>query len=272
MKRTIFVTLLLALCAAVSLAQTSLSADQVVEKSRNRLEADTVKTLSSMVITGKKGDTRNLIIEQYSKDDAAGNSRTLISFPNTKDSSRNNPKSVVDTRFLTLEREGAESDQWIYLPEMGKTRRIAGSAKSGAFMGTDMSYDDIDSANRSADKDTHRIVKEETYKGNGVEAACYVIESVPKDKTYQYSKMLSWIDKSTFTSYRIELYDKKGAHVKDMAMWDFADKQGRLTPLKMRVSTLTKGTNTLVTTDSIEYDGSLPEGLFTTKYLETGRL
>jgi len=251
-------------CAALAVsAQAALTADQIVEKSRDRIKADTVQTRSRMVITDKKGATTERVIDQFSKDDAAGNGRAMIVFQS--------PASVKGTRFLTLEHKDSESDQWIYLPELGKTRRIAGSAKSGDFMGTDMSYDDIDSANRAADKDTHRLLREEQYAAGGISAACHVIESVPKDSGYQYSKMVSWIDKATFVSYKIEMYDKKGALVKTMEMADVKDVQGRLTPMRTKVSTVARGTSTTIYVEQIKYDSPIPEAVFTTQYLETGR-
>jgi hypothetical protein len=212
-----------------------------------------------MIIKAKDGSETQRVMDQYSKDDAKGNKRTVIVFQN--------PASVKGTRFLTVENSGKEDDRWIFLPSLGRVRRIAASEGSGSFVGTDFSYDDISSANRKADLDNHKLLREENLNGR----SCYVIESIPKDSSYQYSKMIQWIDKETKANYRVELYDKRSTHVKTLESMDFKDVQGRLTALLTRMSTLTAGTSTDLRSDIVKYDDPIPETVFTTTYLETGR-
>jgi outer membrane lipoprotein-sorting protein len=245
------------LCTGMAFAQDAAS---IIQASRDRIDADTISTRARMVITAKNGSTTERLIDQYSKDDAQGKSRTVIVFQQ--------PASVRGTRFLTMETVSGSDDQWIFLPNLGKVRRIASSEGSGSFMGTDMSYDDISSVNREADKDTHTLLREEAYSG----AECYVIQSVPKDASYQYAKMISWIDKSTKVSHRLEGYDKRGNLVKTLEPSAFKDVQGYLTPLQMKVSSVAEGTSTTVYTDIIKYNDPIPDSVFTTTYLETGRV
>jgi outer membrane lipoprotein-sorting protein len=231
----------------------------IIKSSRDRIDAATVSTRSRMVITSKNGSTSERIIDQYSKDDTNGNARTVIVFQG--------PASVKGSRFLTVEKSAGENDQWIYLPGPGKVRRIASSEGSSSFMGTDMSYGDLSAPGRKAEEDVHTLLREEQYGG----AACYVIQSVPKDPSYQYSKMILWIDKKTLVNYKIEMYDKRGSHVKTMESSGFHDVQGYLTPTELRMRTLAAGTSTAVYTEIIKYNDPIPEGVFTTRYLETGR-
>ncbi|GHV43892.1 outer membrane lipoprotein-sorting protein [Spirochaetia bacterium] len=246
--------------AVAAFAQTG-DAASIVDKSRNRINADTVSTRSAMTIKAKNGSTTDRVMDQYSKDGPKGAKRTVIVFQS--------PAAVAGTRFLTMENPGSADDRRIFLPGLGKVRRMDASEGSGSFIGTDFSYDDIASASRNADLDRHTLVREESLNGN----PCYVIESVPKDSSYQYSKMIQWIDKGNLVNHRIELYDKKGAHVKTLEILDLKDIQGRLTPMVTRMSTLAAGTSTTITVDEkyIKYDGNVPEGVFTNKYLETGR-
>jgi hypothetical protein len=80
---------------------------------------------SRMVITAKNGSTTERVIDQYSKDDAKGNARSIIVFQN--------PATVKGTRFLTIDNDAGKSDQWIFLPGVGKVRRIAASEGGGNF-------------------------------------------------------------------------------------------------------------------------------------------
>jgi hypothetical protein len=50
------------------------------------------------------------------------------------------------------------------------------------------------------------------------------------------------------------------------------DIQGRITPTETKMSTLAAGTSTTIYIDIIKYDDPIPEGVFTTQYLETGRV
>ena len=128
----------------------------IVDKSRNRIKADTVSTRSRMILTAKNGAVTERVMDQYSKKDARGNKRIIIVFQE--------PASVRGSRFLTIENQGKDNDQWIYLPSLGKVRRLAASEGAGSFMGTDFSYDDISSSDRKAELDNHRILREEKFR------------------------------------------------------------------------------------------------------------
>jgi outer membrane lipoprotein-sorting protein len=234
-------------------------AASIVGESRNRIMAGTISSRSRMVITAKNGSSSERSMDQYSKDDAKGNSRSVVIF--------RSPATVAGTRFLTIENAGRDDDRWIFLPGLGKVRRIASSEGSGSFVGTDFSYDDISSQSRNTDMDNHRILREEKLNSHD----CYVIESIPKDSGYQYSKMIQYIDKANFVNYKIELYDKRGTMVKLLEILKVEEVQGKITPMETRMTTLADGTSTVIYVDLIKYDDPIPESVFTTSFLETGR-
>ena len=245
-----------AMCAVLPLSAQQAAA--IVRESRDRIKANTTQNRSKWVITAKNGSTTERLIDQFSKDDAAGLSRVVLEF--------RSPAGVAGTRFLSMDTGRGGSNQWIYLPSLGKTRRIAGSEGSGSFMNTDFSYDDIASAERDPDLDTHTILREENFIGK----ACYVIESKPKDSSYQYSKMVQWIDKANKVTHKIELYDKKGVHIKTLEILELKDIQGWLSAVKTRMTTVGGG-NTTINVEILKYDDPIPESVFSTTYLETGR-
>jgi hypothetical protein len=259
-SNAIFAAMLLGSAAAVSAQAADPAA--LVAKSRNRISAATTLTRSQMTVAAKDGSLSNRIIDQYSKDGAGGENRAVVEFKHS-----GNPATIINTRFLTIENRNGADEQWIFLPSLGKVRRIAASEGSGSFVGADFSYSDISSANRDPGLDTHRILREEELRGK----PCYVIESVPRDSSYQYSKMIQWIDRDNSVNYKIELYDKRGTHVKTMEILELRDVQGRLSPMVTKMSSLTEGTSTTITVDRLEYDSPIPESVFTPRYLETGR-
>jgi outer membrane lipoprotein-sorting protein len=230
----------------------------IMNSAKNRVKMDTISSRSRMVITAKNGSTSERVIDQYSKDGPNGG-RTVIVFQS--------PANVAGTRFLTMDTAGGGQDQWIFLPSLGRVRRIAASESGGSFMGTDFSYDDISSMDRELSLDTHTLSREETLNGK----SCYVIQSAPKDTSYQYSKTITWIDKTDFLIYKSEMYNRRGELVKVMEMSDFKDVQGRSTPMQTKISTVGAGTSTTIFMEIIKYDDPIPEAVFTTAYLETGR-
>lgn len=247
----------LALCfGTVVFAQT---ATDIVRASRDRINADSVSSRSRMVITAKDGTTTERLIDQYSSDSATGN-RTIIIFQK--------PASVAGTRFLTLENKDGVDDRWIFLPSLGKIRRIAASEGGGSFVGTDFSFDDISSADRGVEEDTHTLLRSENF--NGV--TCSVIESVSIDQAYQYSKMISWIDSATKVALKIELYDRKGKLAKILEVQKTQDIQGFLTPMVTKMTTVDAKTSTTINVDIIKYNEKIPEGVFTPDYLLTGKV
>jgi outer membrane lipoprotein-sorting protein len=235
------------------------NADSIVRASRDRIKADTVSTRSRMVIQAKDGSTTERLIDNYSKDGPNG-SRNVIVFQQ--------PASVAGSRFLTMENKNAPDDRWIFLPNLGRIRRIASSEGSGSFMGTDFSYDDISATSRGADLDTHTLLREE----NISNTACYVIQSVPKDSSFQYSKMVQWIAKDTFIIMKIELYDKRNTLVKTVEMSGVQTIQDRLTVTVTKMTTHATGTSTTITNEIVKYNDPIPEGVFTTSFLETGKV
>ncbi|MDR2768189.1 MAG: outer membrane lipoprotein-sorting protein [Treponema sp.] len=230
----------------------------IVRKSRDRISADTVQSRSRMVITAKNGGVTERVVDQYSKDGPKGGRKVIVF---------QRPESVANTRYLTMEDGAGNNDQWIFLPALGRVRRIAGSEGSNSFVGTDLSYDDISSMDRDAGLDTHTLLREESYGGR----PCYVIQSIPKDSSYQYSKMILWIDKENWVSHKIELYDKRGTHVKTMEILELKNVQGILSPWRTKMTTFAAGTSTTINVEILEYNKNIPESVFTTSYLETGR-
>jgi len=260
MKKMLAIAAIAALQASILFAPAAVaqSAEEIVKSSRDRVKAETVSSRSRMVITAKDGSTTERVVDQYSSD-SGGVTKTVVVFQK--------PASVANTRFLTVANAGKADDRWIYLPALGKVRRVSAGEGSGSFMGTDMSYDDVSSASREAAADDHALVREEALDGKD----CWVIESKPKDSSYQYSRMVSWIEKSTRISRKIELYDRKDRLVKILEILQAADKQGRLTPTVTKMSTLQAKTSTTIYVDIMKYDDKIPASVFTTKFLETGR-
>ncbi len=72
------------------------------------------------------------------------------------------PASVKNTRFLQVQNQGRSDDRWLYLPALRSVRRIAASDGEKSFMGTDATYDDLET--RDVALDSHELTGEEEVK------------------------------------------------------------------------------------------------------------
>jgi len=256
MKRIALTALFLS--CAITIYLPAQDAVTIMSNAKNRITSQTISSRSRMVITARDGNTTERVIDQYSKDGPNG-ARTIIVFQS--------PANAAGTRFLTMDNASGGSDQWIFLPSTGRVRRITSSESGGNFMGTDFSYDDISSMDRDIALDTHSILREEMLNGR----SCYVIQSVPRNSSYQYSKSVSWIDRENYLIYKSEMYNQRNEVVKIMEMSNFREIQGRVTPMQTRISTVAARTSTTIFMEIMRYDDPIPESVFTTTYLETGR-
>ena len=260
MKKNIFAAVFFCYALFSLQAQTAQDAQAIVRASRDRITAETVSTRSRMLIQDRNGSVSERMIDQYSKDGPRGH-RTVIIFQE--------PVSVRGVRFLTMENPSGPDDRWIYLPALGgEPNRIGAADGSRSFQGTDFSNDDISSASRSAALDTHTLLREEALNGS----QCYVIQSVPRDSSYQYSRMVQWIDKQTMVTMKVELYNRSGVLVKILEILRLQEIQGRLSIMSTRMTTVADNTSTTLNVEMLRYNDTIPESVFTLDFLKTGRV
>jgi hypothetical protein len=131
------------------------------------------------------------------------------------------PADVKGTKTLGHEHLDRDDDQWLYLPALKRVKRIASRNKSGSFMGSEFSYEDI--GNQNYKKYTYDNKIEEVDL-NGVK--CYKGFRIPKDKNSGYTKQVSWIAKDTFLLQKIDYYDRKSELLKTAIFSDYKQIDG----------------------------------------------
>ena len=238
----------------------SLDAKDIVKKAKTQVDLSSMGTRAKMQIQ-KDGKTLNiLVIDQYSSRDKNGLQRTLIEFKE--------PAVAKGIRFLMQEKKDGSMDQRIYLPNLKKVNRIAAESDgSESFMGTDFSYNDVSFMTRDAEQDVFSILREEEIEGK----SCYVIEGRPKDAGYTYSKTFLFITKKDSLILKVEFYNKEEKLVKVLELSSYKKVQGVNTPMQTKLSTVATGTATIIELQKVNYGMKIPEKVFTTKYLETGK-
>lgn len=181
------------------------------------------------------------------------------------------PPTIRGTALLTREASDREDDQWIYLPALKKSKKIASSKRTNRFAQTDFTYEDL----RTEDFGHH------TYKRLGdskVEISpeegtkdCYVVEARPKSQeTSGYSKRVIYVDKDRFLTLKVEFYDLKDRHEKTLTNRGFEQVNGLWRAKMAMMEDLERGTKTLWRVTERQINPGLSDALFTVKSLERG--
>lgn len=128
------------------------------------------------------------------------------------------PRDVKGTAFLTFSHKVGDDDQWLYLPALKRVKRISSRAKSGSFMGSEFSYEDI--ASQEIEKYTYKWIRDETYEGQ----ECFVVEFYPVDKKNSgYTRQVTWMDKTHYRPLKVEYYDRKKSHLKTLTIMGYKE-------------------------------------------------
>jgi len=176
------------------------------------------------------------------------------------------PADVRGTAFMNWSyKEGGKSDdQWIYLPALKRVKRISSEGKGDYFMGSDFTYDDL--GDRHPSEDRHQLVRSETVNGED----CWVVESVPRDSKYMYSKTITWVSKQKMVGLQREYYDQKGKHLKDLTIDRVDQIAGFWIITKTEMKNVEKNTKTVMEFSNVTVDTGLREDLFTERTLTRG--
>jgi len=125
------------------------------------------------------------------------------------------PADLRGVGLLGHQNKERDDDQWLYLPAVGKTKRIVGGSKKGRFIGSDFTYEDL--SPRNIEDYSYKLIKTEPC----LDTICYVIESLPVNIKSQYSKSIAWIRNDNFQTIKLDLYDNKGVHIKTSFFEDY---------------------------------------------------
>lgn len=139
------------------------------------------------------------------------------------------PSDVAGTRLLTWAHDNREDDQWLFLPAINRVKRISGRNKTGSFMGSEFSYEDL--AAPGVEEFTYNFLREENFKG----ADTWVYERRSRDNDSGYSRQVLWVAKSLMQSVKIEFYDRRNELLKTATFSGFHGygKQYRASSIEM---------------------------------------
>ncbi len=229
-----------------SVGAQELTGDEILKK-EDENRADSEISISEMTIVHKSGAKRVREIKAWMK----GDDSTLVKFLA--------PANVKGTGFLSV-----NDNDWLYLPALGKVRRIATKEKGGSFMGSDFSYDDV--GGYSWEEDFHaKLLDIEMYE----EDDCYILELIPKNpEDISYNKLKRWVNKENFYSMKTEYYDIHGDLFKIMYPSKFEKIEKFWIPKRIEMQNVQKGSKTIIVIKEVQLNPEIPDQMFTTRQLE----
>lgn len=221
---------------------------------------------ATLTIHSKKGNERVRQVIMKSKD--YGNvSKEVIVFQT--------PKDVAGVGYLMFDYpedengNSKDSDNWLYMPAMKKTRRIAssGTEAEGQFMGTDFTYEDIGS--RSLNKDNYNLLGEETVDG----VVCYKVEAVSKTGKEKDPRRVFYCGKDDFILRKCEFYDKQNQLHRVLTATNIKTIKEYKTASVMKMENVQSGTWSRIDMTEMVYDNaSIDDNIFTVAALERGNI
>ncbi len=245
-------------------ADSAQDARSIMEQVDARDDGDNQTADLQMTLIDQNDNERKRTIKLFSKDKGRDTWRMQFFLA---------PADVKDTGFLTYDYYGGDQDddQWLYLPDLRKTKRIASSDKSSSFMGSDFSYADM--TRRVLDEWDYKLLKEDLVDGQKV----WLIETLPVSKAvedrYGYKKSIVYVRQDNFMVIRAIHVLKSGNKVKYMEV----KKIDQIDGIWVAVETWMKTTRnkrtlhrTILTMDDIKYNQDLDESIFSVRQLEKG--
>lgn len=178
------------------------------------------------------------------------------------------PNDIKNTAFLVWEHPEADDERFLYLPALGRVRRIAGEEKQESFVGSDLSYEDI--GGRDVADYTYAFLDENAAwtAPDGSKHPAWSLESRAKDRNADYPRSVSLVRKDSFIIVHADLFNARNERVKVFGVKRIERVDGIWTTLSMVVSNERDRTRTELETASIRYNVGLSDDDFTRRQLE----
>jgi len=233
-----------------------LTADQILSKiSGSTTMTGNGQALIELITVNRQGKQRSHKLEIFRKQDEESTKQLLVYL---------SPPDVAGTKFLSIDNaDNEETNMWLYLPALGREKRISGGATKGKFLDTDFTFEEIGGTTGFTENyDAERLADEML---NGREA--YVLDLTAKGEDSDYSHVKLWVWKHKFVPLQIEFYSKRNKPVKRLVNDELEENEnGEWQPRVITMSDVEAGTKTIIVINETK-ETHIPEIYFTKRYL-----
>jgi len=233
-----------------------MTADKIVDEmiDRDPLGYGGAEARMVMALINSRNQVRKRKVVMYSRKDG-DTRRIFLRFLS--------PADIAGTSFLGIDEDG-DRTQYLYMPAMGRTRRISSRQRNASFVGTDYSYADLD--NRDIDDAKKKRLADDEVGGQ----PCYVIAAAPTSDKSRYERIDLWISKKTFLPVRIRFYGKGGEELKRLTVKKVKKIGGRWLIDESKMVDLKREHTTIFKLVDVKLKDDVSLDRFTVRALERG--
>ncbi|MGD0679159.1 MAG: outer membrane lipoprotein-sorting protein [Polyangiaceae bacterium] len=206
------------------------------------------KSSVTMILRERSGDSIVRKMELSNLEVQGEGNRTLVVF--------DNPPDVKGTTILTATHTSSDDQQWIYLPSFQRVKQISTASQTVAFMGSEFSYEDINSITIQLSKFTYTYVRDEAVEG----VPCFVVQRTPKYDHSAYSREVVWLDAHEYLVRRIDYFDRDNKPFKTLTVEGYDKYLDRFErPKQMTMVNLQNGKSTVLQWERYRFQNGLKE-------------
>ena len=178
------------------------------------------------------------------------------------------PNDIRNTALLVWEHPDADDERFLFLPALGRVRRISGEEKQESFAGSDLSYEDI--GGRDIADYTWAFANENaTWTApDGSMSAAWLLESRAKDRAAQYPRSVSLVLKDRFIIVHAEAFNARNERAKVFDVKRLERVNNIWSVMDLTVVNERDNTRTELTTTLLKYNLGLTENDFSRRQLE----
>jgi len=178
------------------------------------------------------------------------------------------PNDIKGTAFLVWEHPDGDDERFLYLPGLGRTRRIAGAEAQDSFVGSDFTYEDI--SGRELDDYTYSMVEQDaTWTApDGQRVPAYRIESRAKDPQARFPRVVSTVRKDNFVIVHADIHNRRDERQKVYDVRRLEQVQSIWTLSEIVMTNTAEQTHTELVVKSVRYNTGLEEADFSRRELE----
>jgi hypothetical protein len=180
------------------------------------------------------------------------------------------PNDIRGTSFLVWEHPDGDDERFLFLPALGRVRRIAGQEKQESFVGSDLSYEDI--GGRDVADYTYAFAAENAVwtAADGSKVPAWALESRAKDAGAEFPRSVSLVLKDRFVSVHADIFNRRNERAKTFDVTRLERVDDIWTALDLVVANERDKTRTELTTTMLHYNLGLKPGDFDRRQLEQG--
>jgi len=180
------------------------------------------------------------------------------------------PAEVKGTALLAFTHKGRQGEQWLYLPALARVRVISGSARREKFVGTDLTYHDLDLIQEMTSWTEEDAQSKLLGDGELGGIAVHNIELAPRREDIGYRKIVLALGRDDLVPRLIEFYEDGDAPLKRITQSEVRNVGPIPVAHRIEVQTPAAKSSTTIDVSEVKFDQDLKDDLFTQRTLERG--